>query len=131
MAVYGDQLIYFTEQFRRFEYFTMKPKVTGSYTERESLGTVTGILQFMKKGELLRENDTLNDVNIPTFWTRKKLDTEGCHFIQLEDDCYKIVNDYPWFFEGGFYCYGLETVVSNTDQQESFDYINMGQDDYA
>ena len=30
MAVYGDQLAFFAEQFRMFDYFSMKPLPTGS-----------------------------------------------------------------------------------------------------
>lgn len=129
MAIYGDQLAFFSEQFRNYEYLTMKPKVGSSYSPRESLGTVRGVFQYMKRGELRMEEDTLADVNVPTLWTRKKLSV-GNFFIQKDDELYRIVNPAGWLFEGGFCCYVLESVVGNTDTQEPFDYVNLGQNSY-
>ena len=83
MAIYGDLLSFFPEQFRMVSYFCMKPLNVASYTEREDLGKVRGIFQYMKKGELKRENDTLEDTNIPTFWTRQKLKV-GNYFLQKD-----------------------------------------------
>ena len=74
MAVYGNQLMFFAEQFRMFDYFTMNPQTVASYSKRESLGKVKGVFQYMKRGELLRENDTLADTNVPSLWTRQKLE---------------------------------------------------------
>lgn len=129
MAVYGDMLVFFTEQFRQYDYFRMKPNTVASYTKREDVRKVTGVFQYMKRGELRREEDTLADVNIPTFWTREKLNVvEG--FIQKDDELYKIVNPADWLFEGGFNCYVLESFVGNSDVQEPFEYVNIGQNSY-
>ena len=129
MAVYGDQLAFFAEQFRMFDYFSMKPLPTGSYTPREDLGKVKGVFQYMKKGDLLRENEVEAETDVPTFWTRKKLVVGN--FIQKEDELYRIVSDYTWKFEGNFYCYSLETFIGNSDKQEEFDYVDIGQNSYA
>lgn len=129
MPVYGDQLAFFTDQFRSYEYFHMKPHTTASYSTRESLGKVRGVFQYMKRGELRREEDTLADVNVPTLWTRTKLKV-GDYFIQKDDELYRIVNPADWLFEGGFCCYVLESVVGNTDKQEPFEYVNIGQNSY-
>lgn len=128
MGVYGDQLAFFTEQFRMFDYFSMNPLPSGSYSQRENLGKVKGVFQFVKKGDLLRENDTEADTNVPTIWTRTKLKVGN--FIQMEDELYRITSDYPWKFEGGFYCYSLETFVGNSDAQTPFPYVNIGQHSY-
>ena len=128
MGVYGDQLAFFSEQFRMFEYFSMKPLPGGSYTPREPLGTVKGVFQFVKKGDLLRENDTEADTNVPTIWTRTKLKVGN--FIEMEDELYRITSDYPWKFEGGFYCYSLETFVGNSDAQTPHPYVDIGQHSY-
>jgi hypothetical protein len=127
--VYGDQLAFFAEQFRMFEYFSMKPLPNGSYSTREPLGKVKGVFQFVKRGDLIRENDTEADTNVPTIWTRTKL-TVG-NFIEMEDELYRITSDYTWKFEGGFYCYSLETFVGNSDAQKPFEHVNIGQNDYA
>lgn len=129
MAVYGDTLAFFAEQFRIFDYFYMKPLPTGSYTPREDLGKVKGVFQYMKKGDLLRENEVEAETDVPTFWTRKKLVVGN--FIQKEDELYRIVSDYTWKFEGNFYCYSLETFIGNSDKQEEFDYVDIGQNSYA
>lgn len=128
MGVYGDQLAFFSEQFRMFDYFSMNPLPSGSYSQRENLGKVKGVFQFVKRGDLLRENDTEADTNVPTIWTRTKLKVGN--FIQMEDELYRITSDYPWKFEGGFYCYSLETFVGNSDAQTPFPYVNIGQHSY-
>jgi hypothetical protein len=129
MAIYGDMLSFFPEQFRQFDYFRMKPNTVASYTKREDVRKVTGVFQYMKKGELRREEDTQSDVNIPTFWTRQKLNV-GEGFIQKEDELYRIVNPADWLFEGGFNVYILETFVGNSDVQEPFEDVNIGQNSY-
>lgn len=127
-GIYGDVLSFFSEQFRRWEYFSMSPLPTGSYTKRELLGTISGVFQFVKKGDLTRENDTEADVNVPTIWTRTKLKVGN--FVQFKDELYRITSDYPWMFEGDFYCYSLETFIGSSDAQEEFEYVNIGQNDY-
>lgn len=129
MAVYGDQLAFFAEQFRMFDYFSMKPLPTGSYTPREDLGKVKGVFQYMKKGDLVRENETEAETDVPTFWTRQKLVVGN--FIQKEDELYRITSDYTWKFEGNFYCYSLETFIGSSDKQIPFDYVDIGQNSYA
>ena len=127
-GVYGDSLAFFTEQFRMFEYFSMTPLPNASYSKRESLGKIKGVFQFVKRGDLLRENDTEADTNVPTIWTRTKLKVGN--FIQMEDELYRITSDYTWKFEGNFYCYSLETFVGNSDAQTPHPYVNIGQNDY-
>ena len=129
MAVYGDQLAFFAEQFRMVEYFSMKPLPAGSYTPRESLGQVKGVFQYMKRGDLIRENEVEAETDVPTFWTRKKLVVGN--FIQKEDELYRIVSDWTWKFEGGFYVYSLETFIGNSDAQIPFEHVDLGQDAYA
>lgn len=128
MSVYGSMLSYFPELFRNYSYFSMKPQVNASYSPREYLGDVRGVFQFMKKGELLRQNDVLDDTDVPVLWTRKKL-LKG-NFVEIESVDYRIVNDNDWHFEGGFYCYMLESFTGNSDRQEKHDYVNLGQNDY-
>ena len=127
--IYGDMLCFFQEQFRQFDYFCMKPDNVASYSKREGVRKVTGVFQYAKKGELKRENDTESDVNIPTFWTREKLNV-GEGFIQKEDELYRIVNPADWLFEGGFNVYILESFIGNSDIQEPFEDVDIGQNSY-
>ena len=129
MGVYGNQLLFFPEQFRMFDYFTMNPQTVASYTERENVRKIKGIFQYMKRGDLRREEETLADVNIPTLWTREKLDVvKG--FIQKDDELYKIANPSDWSFEGDFNVYVLESFVGISDVQEPFEDVDLGQNDY-
>lgn len=127
--IYGDMLTFFQEIFRQFDYFYMTPHNVASYKERKNLGKIRGVLQYMSKGELKMENDTLEEVNVPTLWTRQKLNV-GYYFVQIEDETFRIVKPADWLFEGGFCCYILETVVGNTDTQVPFEYVNLGQNSY-
>lgn len=129
MAVYGDQLAFFAEQFRMFDYFSMKPLPTGSYAPREDLGKVKGVFQYLKKGDLIRENEVEAETDVPAIWTRQKLVVGN--FIQKEDELYRITSDWTWKFEGNFYVYSLETFIGNSDKQEDFDYVDIGQNSYA
>jgi hypothetical protein len=80
----------------------------------------------MKKGELMREPDeTLADTNVPSLWTRKKLDV-GNTFICKDDELYRVVNPSDWTFEGGFNVYVLETFVGDSDEQEPDEDVNLG-----
>ena len=129
MAVYGDQLAFFAEQFRMFKYFSMNPLPVASYSPRVFLGNIKGVFQYVKKGDLIRENETETDVNVPMIWTRTKLQV-GDYFIEMDDELYRITSDWTWKFEGGFYCYSLETFSGNSDAQVPFEHVNIGQNDY-
>ena len=124
----GDQLAFFQEQFRKYVYYTMLPLPVAGYNKREILGSITGVFQYVKRGDLGREDDTLAEETIPTVWTRTKLKVGN--FITVEEEDYRIVKPYTWKFEGGFYCYELELVVANTDVQTPMENVNLGQGDY-
>lgn len=126
MAVYGDMLSFFSEQFTYVSYFSMQTDTVAGYSNRKDLGNVRGVLQYMKKGDLMRENDTLSDVSVPTFWTRQKL--ECGNFIKFKDDedIFRITNKQPWKREGNFNIYVLETVSGNTDEQEPHEDVDLG-----
>lgn len=129
MSVYGDMLVFFNEQKRSFDYFHMSPKPVASYSQRENLGKVVGVFQYMKRGELIRENETLADTNVPTLWTRQSLKV-GDYFIEKDGETFRIVNPADWTFEGGFNIYVLETLVGNSDKQKPFEDVDLGQDSY-
>lgn len=129
MAKYGDMLVFFNEQRRSFDYFHMSPKPVASYSQRENLGKVVGVFQYMKRGELIRENETLADTNVPTLWTRQSLKV-GDYFIEKDGETFRIVNPADWTFEGGFNIYVLETLVGNSDKQKPFEDVDLGQGSY-
>lgn len=125
-AIYGDMLSFFAEQNTYVSYFSMQTDTVAGYSNRKDLGKVKGVLQYMKKGDLMQENDTLSDVSVPTFWTRQKL--EAGNFIKFEEDydIYRVTNKQPWKREGNFYIYILETVSGNTDEQKPHEDVDLG-----
>lgn len=128
MSVYGDMLAFFPELAQRFEYFEMPTQVAYGYSSRTVLGTTKGVFQYMKKGELLRQNDVLDDISIPTYWSKDKL--KNGNYITVDDVYYRITNPASWQHEGSFTVYTLETVTINTDKQEPHDYVDLGQGSY-
>ena len=129
MAVYGNMLNYFPELMRQFDYFSMKPQPVASYSKREDLGKVTGVFQFVKKGELRIATDTIAETEFPTFWTKKELVVGN--FMTIEGTDYRICNDFKWMYEGEFRVYGLETFVGNSDKQEPIPDVKIGPGLYA
>lgn len=130
MGIYGDQLAFFGEQFRKADYFSMPVLTDGGFGKRTSLGKVNGVLQYMKRGELYRENDALSDVSVPTFWTRRKLEVGNFLVVADDEDTYRIVNSQKWKHEGSFTIYILETVSGNDGTQEAHDDVHLGTGDY-
>ena len=128
MAVYGDMLAFFPEQFRMFDYYEVETKTVAGYTKRKSLGKIKGVMQYLKKGEYMRQNDTLADTSVPTVWTRTKLKAGNLLVIDGED--FRITNNQPWQFQGGFNCYILETFVASKDTQKPMPNVNIGQNSF-
>lgn len=126
MSVYGPVLAFFPEQFRTVEYLELRPEVKAGYTPRTLLGTVRGVFQYLKAGQLVRENEVLSETERPVFWCKRKLD-EG-KFIRFVDTdaLYRIKDHDDWSFEGGFVLHVLETVTGNTDEQEPFEHVDFG-----
>ena len=85
-------------------------------------------MQYLKKGEYMRQNDTLADTSVPTVWTRTKLKSGNLLVIDEED--FRITNGQPWKFQGDFYCYILETFVASKDTQKPMPNVNIGQNSF-
>lgn len=127
--IYGDMLAFFPEAFRRFEYFLMNPNTVASYSKREYVKAIVGVLQYVKNSELKRENYTLDDVSIPTLWTREILSIQH-GFVQIDDTVFRLVKKASWKYDGGFSIYVLEEFVGNSDVQTPFEYVDLGQNSY-
>lgn len=126
MAVYGDMLSFFPELFTDVSYFSMQTDTVAGFSNRKDLGKVRGVLQYMKKGDLMRENDTLSDVSVPTFWTRQKLESGNFIKTKYDEDIFRLTNKQPWKREGNFNIYVLETVSGNTDEQVPHEDVDLG-----
>lgn len=126
--IYGDQLSFFTEQFRYVSYFKMPPNVVASFSRRTELGKVKGVFQYVNKSDYIKEADTLNAIGHTTFWTREKLDMGN--FIEFEEQVYRLKGSYGWGMESGFYVYELAVVTGVIDTQEPMRDVNLGVRDY-
>lgn len=130
MAIYGDMLSFFPELKKRYVYFRARPLVGGGYGPRTNVGTITGILQYVKAGDILKQNDTEADVEVPAFWTRTKMLMDS--YLEDEDGViYKRTKPTDWKNHGNFYVYVLETVVGILDEQPSNPSVSVVNGRYA
>jgi hypothetical protein len=130
MAIYGDILSFFPELKKKYVYFRARPLTTGGYGTRTDVGTIVGILQYVKSGDILKQNDTEADVEVPAFWTRTKMHMDS--YLEDEDGVvYKRTKPNDWKSYGNFYVYVLETVVNILDTQTSNPSVSVVNGRYA
>src|SRR5574344_2908149 len=72
-AVYGPMLGFFPELFSTYYSFSMEPLRQGGFSARTGVTPVKGILQFVRGGKLLKEDETIAAADTPYLWTRTKL----------------------------------------------------------
>lgn len=129
MAVYGDQLAFFSEQFIRIKNYSMEPNTVAGFKERVFICDFRGVLQELKGGSFDKEGETLNETEVPTIWTRKNLKT-GTFIVPDEGDykgiIYRITSPQGFKKPGGFYVYTLQRVVGSTDEQKVNTSVDYG-----
>jgi hypothetical protein len=129
-SVYGDMLAFFPELFGKFLAYTMQPKVVGGYGDRAHAKYITGILQYVKAGDIDFEGDTAADVETPAFWTRWTLPKDA--YIEDEDGVlYKRTKGNNWKKQGGFNMYLMELVIGVGDKQTPNTAVDLGVSRYA
>ena len=118
MAIYGDMLAFFPELKKKYTTFRSRPDVKAGYGPRLDETEIVGILLYVKAGDILRQNDTQDDVEVPALWTRTKLSKDA--YVEDHDEIVyrrgKVVNNKD---TGNFYLYMLETVVGTFNSQTS------------
>lgn len=118
MAIYGDMLAFFPELKRKYVTFRMAPQVKGMYGPRANEGTIIGILQNVKYGDIVKQGNTEADTEVPVLWTRAELLIDS--YIEDEDGVvFKRTRPSDWHNYGGFRAYVLETVVGASDQESN------------
>jgi hypothetical protein len=112
MAVYGEMLLHFPEQFREFTYFDMIPLENAGYTVDPNFTprTLIGILQnsttMVKEGNgniVTQANEFL--------WTANLLDMGK--FVQFGATIFRIIPANDWVTEGGFTQYTIQRLVGD------------------
>lgn len=116
MSIYGDILTFFPELKKKYTTFQADPKVKVGYTGRRNEGVIVGILQFVKLGEVLPQNDLEDDVEVPAFWTKGELEKDS-YIVDEDGVVYKRTKVANWKSTGNFRSYILETVVGVFDNQ--------------
>jgi DNA polymerase elongation subunit (family B) len=116
MSIYGDMLTFFPELKKKYVAFQASPTVKGGYADRRNERTIVGILQFVKLGEVLPQNDLEDDVEVPAFWTKGELEKDS-YIVDEDGVIYKRTKVANWKATGNFRTYILETVIGVFDNQ--------------
>jgi hypothetical protein len=125
MAIYGDMLLYFTEQFETTEFFDMVAKHGSGYD------IVTGSSIYI---EIIKHNLTANEikssngnlVNTASFdvWTRStELDGK---FMSGEEGVFRLQKNNNWIRQAGFYAYDVIKVVGDDGQLTNDNELDLG-----
>lgn len=122
-AIYGDMILSFPEQERKFFYFDMAPKLNDGYENITDGVPMYGILHAEKSsakdsnGNWVREDKQ-------TVWSRKPL--QSGKFVMFDRVVYRILTDQDWPTQGGFYVYGIEKVIGSNGQATVDPQANLG-----
>ena len=128
-GVYGDMLAFFPELIKSYDRFTAQPKAVAGNEKRVSKGTIRGILQAMKGGDLPVQGELLTQTNVLTFWTRGELDKED--YIARDGVTYKRTKDNDWQEFGRTNIYILESVSGTFDDNVRNTAVTFGKEHYA
>lgn len=120
MAIYGDMLVYYSEQFQTFECFKQVARVGSGYDKLGDIFLVTGIIQT---GEGAFVNSAAGRLSQyagwhvlaapekKELWTYQKVDF-GTYFYYHEE-IYVIGKRKDWSLEAGFYAYEVDRLVGD------------------
>lgn len=118
MGVYGNNLLYFTEQMRSLIIFNQTAKINGGWVKDEnSERTVRGIFQNTRPCQIKDSNGNSATSSGFEFWSEDG--TCGESFTQIKNKVYRLVSLHDWDFEGGFYKYSLEKVVGSATESDN------------
>lgn len=124
-GIYGDTLVFFSEQFQRIEAFNQVARVGSGY---EKVGTsfyITGIVQTGEGKEVIGATGRLSQYanwkvlaapEKKQLWTYTKCKI-GL-FIRYEEEIYVIGKRLDWSKEAGFYAYRMSRVIGDNGALE-------------
>lgn len=111
MGIYGDSLTAFSEQFRDVDYYNQDPTINAGFENKTHSVTKRVIIHSTGKKAVVGSNGNLVYVNRKEIWHSKEL-IPG-YFVSFDNDVYRINEENNWYFEDGFYKYGISKVVGN------------------
>ena len=128
-GIYGDMLIYYSEQFQTFEAFYQVARVGSGYDKVGDSFDITGIIQTGNGANIVGNAGRLSQyANWKTLavsdekqlWTyqQQKFGT----YVRYEDVIYVIGKRLDWSKEAGFYAYKLDKIIGdNGNQNDTLD----------
>lgn len=125
MAIYGDILLHFSEQFVRVPYFNMEPKHIAGFVKDEDYILKNVILHNIKPNTVEENNGLLVYTASFDVWSRQVLN-EGW-FILVEDTTYRLRKSNNWNRYAGFFVYDAVALVGDDGQLENDVSVNLGE----
>jgi hypothetical protein len=130
MAVYGDMLLYFSEQRRSLTVYQQTPLINGGWEKViDSDLVVTGIFQNTKPSQIKDSNGNLVLSSGFEFWS--ETGNLNDYFTQIKDKVYRLISMQDWETEGGFYRYSLDKVVGNNGSETDDTAWNLGPNSFS
>ena len=130
MAVYGDMLLFFSEQRKSLTVYQQTPLINGGWKKViDSDLVVTGIFQNTKPSQIKDGNGNLVLSSGFEFWS--ETGNVNDYFTQIKDKVYRLMSMQDWETEGGFYRYSLDKVVGNNGSESDDTAWNLGPNSFS
>lgn len=123
-GVYGDMLVFFSEQFQQLEAFYQLARVGSGYDKDGESFFITGIIQTGEGAEVIGATGRLSQYagwkvlaapEKKALWTYEEVKIGT--FFKYDDDIFIVGKRLNWSKEAGFYAYGLSRVVGDDGTQ--------------
>lgn len=125
MSVYGLSIECFPELFVTVEYFNQDPKINAGFENKTTPQEIRVIFQSTGNRAVKDNNDNIVYVNKKEIWCSTEL--QPGYFISQGEDVYRISQENNWFFEDGFYKYGIDKVVGDDGSLTNEPDYNLGE----
>jgi hypothetical protein len=130
MAIYGDMLLYFSEQKQSLIVYEQTPKINGGWNKvPDSEMLVVGIFQNTKPTQIKDGNGNLVVTSGFEFWSSES--NLNNYFTQIKNKVYRLISVQDWETEGGFYRYSLDKVVGNNGSESDDATWNLGANSFG
>ena len=123
-GIYGDMLVYYSEQFQRIECFQQVARVGSGYEKVGESFYVTGIVQAGEGKEVIGAMGKLSQYagwrvlaapDKKELWTYTKLKIG--YYLVYEGEIFVIGKLLDWSKEAGFYAYAISRVIGDNGAQ--------------
>ena len=123
-GLYGDMLIYYSEQFQRFEAFYQVARVGSGYNKVGESFKIVGVVQTAEGANVIGSTGKLSQYagwrtlaapEEKQLWTYTK-QKFGTYFI-YDDEVWVVGGRKDWSKEAGFYAYKINRLVGDNGTQ--------------